>query len=642
MLRKSLATLPPTLDQTYDRILIEIDENDSMYAFRILQWLAFSTRPLTVEEVAEAAAVDSERDPAFERDEILEDPLEALNICSSLVTMTVNSKDARINPGARILVLSHYSVQEYLLSERIRQGKARQYSMQVALSHGVIAKGCLEYLLQLQQPNTSPEHILQNFALAHYSANSWMDHAQRSGQLIDEINQLAINLLSVKNPSYMIWVRLFSRDFTWTKGVRQRSTIKTPEPLYYAALTGLDSLVGLMLDNGADINALGGEQNSALQAAAYLGRDQVVRLLLARGADVNMEGDAENHIPEEDQPDKAKFPNALHSASWGGYEQLVKLLLDHGAKVNVQGGLLVTALQIASAIGHYEVVKILLDHDADVNIQGGQHVNALHAACKFNNVEVVKLLLKKNAKMTGCGDGGDTALNIAVTKGRVEITELLLESGAYSSANGLDPQFGTIMNLFAFHGYTDSIRFYHEKTNADLFLTELYGRTPLLLAARGGHIDTFQYLIEQGLDPFATDVKRDGLICYAAGSNLTEMIEAVFNTFQTTKKPNSNDGLCTLSESSYWTPLHWACRAGNFELLEQLVEKGFRSRCVTTTQPQDDWSPLDVARYHGNEEMLNRLSASCVSILDAGGSATRSCGKSRGKTYLCSLCLHVS
>jgi ankyrin repeat protein len=642
MLRRSLATLPPTLDQTYDRILIEIDEDDSMYAFRILQWLAFSTRPLTVEEVAEAAAVDAERDPAFERDEVLEDPLEALNICSSLVTMTVNSKDARMNPGQRVLALAHYSVQEYLLSERIRQSKARQYSMQATLSHGTIAKGCLEYLLQLQQPDTSPKHILQNFALANYSANSWMDHAQRSGQRTDEIDQIAINLLSVENPSYMIWVRLFSRDSTWRKRVYPRSSIKTPQPLYYAALTGLDSLVGLMLDKGADINAQGGEQNSALQAAAYLGHDPVVRLLLARGADVNIEGEAEEVVPEEDQPDKAIFPNALHSASWGGYEQLVKLLLDHGAKVNVQGGLLATALQIASAIGYYQVVKALLDHDADVNIQGGQHVNALQAACKFNNVEVVKLLLKKNARMTGCSDDGATALNIAVTKGRVEIVELLLESGAHSSANGLDPQFGTIMNLLAFHGYTDFIRFSHEKTNADLFLKEPYGRTPLLLAARGGHIDTFQYLIEQGLDPFATDVKRDGLICYAAGSGLTEMFEAVFNTFQTTKKLKSADNLCTLSESSYWSPLHWACRAGNFELLEQLVKKGIRGRCVTTTQPQGDWSPLDVARYHGNEEMLKRLSASCLSILDAGGSVTRSCGKSRGETYMCGLCLHVS
>ena len=170
MLRKSLAALPPTLDQTYDRILTEINEDDFIYAFRILQWLAFSNRPLTVDEVAEAAAIDAERDPAFEQDEILEDPLEALNICSSLVTMTVNSKDAGINSGQRILALSHYSVQEYLLSDRIKQSRARQYSMQSVASHGTLAKSCLRYILQLQQPDISQEEMLQNFAIALYTA----------------------------------------------------------------------------------------------------------------------------------------------------------------------------------------------------------------------------------------------------------------------------------------------------------------------------------------------------------------------------------------------------------------------------------------------------------------------------------------
>ena len=60
MLRKSLATLPRTLDQTYDRILIAIGEEYSEYAMRILQWLTFSARPLSVEEVAERSAAEPE------------------------------------------------------------------------------------------------------------------------------------------------------------------------------------------------------------------------------------------------------------------------------------------------------------------------------------------------------------------------------------------------------------------------------------------------------------------------------------------------------------------------------------------------------------------------------------------------------
>ncbi|RYO17084.1 hypothetical protein AA0111_g11220, partial [Alternaria arborescens] len=130
MLRKSLASLPRTLDQTYDRILSAISDEHSNYAIRILQWLTFSARPLSVEEVAEVVAIDVARDPAFDRDEVLEDPLEVLDICSSLVTITTNEVDRRSGSAQRIVALAHYSVQEYLVSDRIRQGLAKQYSMQ--------------------------------------------------------------------------------------------------------------------------------------------------------------------------------------------------------------------------------------------------------------------------------------------------------------------------------------------------------------------------------------------------------------------------------------------------------------------------------------------------------------------------------
>jgi hypothetical protein len=174
MLRNSLATLPQTLDQTYDRILSAISKEDCVYAMRILQWLTFSARPLSVTEVAEVVAIDVTRDLAFNRDEVLVDPLEALDICSSLVTIMKNEEDGRLGSTQQIIALAHYSVQEYLVSDRIRQGSAKQYSMQEAECHNAIAKGSLKYLMQLQQP--LEEETLRTFALARYSAKFWSSH----------------------------------------------------------------------------------------------------------------------------------------------------------------------------------------------------------------------------------------------------------------------------------------------------------------------------------------------------------------------------------------------------------------------------------------------------------------------------------
>src|SRR5438270_9701736 len=57
-LRQKLKELPETLDETYNRILLSIPENCHYEAHAVLQWLAYSRRPMNVAEVAEAIAVD--------------------------------------------------------------------------------------------------------------------------------------------------------------------------------------------------------------------------------------------------------------------------------------------------------------------------------------------------------------------------------------------------------------------------------------------------------------------------------------------------------------------------------------------------------------------------------------------------------
>ena len=45
-----------------------------------------------------------------------------------------------------------------------------------------------------------------------------------------------------------------------------------------------------LLENGAEVNAKGGEYGSALQAASFRGDKAIVKLLLENGAEVNAKG----------------------------------------------------------------------------------------------------------------------------------------------------------------------------------------------------------------------------------------------------------------------------------------------------------------------------------------------------------------
>jgi ankyrin repeat protein len=420
MLRKSLVSLPRTLDQTYDRIFSAISEEYSKYAMRILQWLTFSARPLSVEEIAEVIAIDVAGDPAFDRDEVLEDPLEALNICSSLVTITINEADGRSRSAQQIIALAHYSVQEYLVSDRIREGPAKQYSMQEAECHNAIARGSLEYLIQLQQPLS--KETLRASALARYTAEFWSSHLQKAGDDIEQASQLTMSLMAKEEPAYLNWIRLHDLDRPWEGLDLEKGLDSIPMPLYYAALLGFSTIIRLLLDKSADVNAQGGFFGNALQAASERGHEQVVKMLLNKGAEVNAQG--------------GFFGNALQAASGRGHEQVVKMLLNKGAEVNAQGGLFVNALLVASERGHEQVVKMLLDKGAKINAQGGEYGNALQAASYRGHEQIVKALLDKGAEVNAQGGFFGNALQAASERGHEQVVKMLLDKGAKVNAQG--------------------------------------------------------------------------------------------------------------------------------------------------------------------------------------------------------------
>ena len=53
-----LVTLPKDLNEAYERILLKIDERDLTDTKTFLRWFAFSTRPMTLKEIAETVVVD--------------------------------------------------------------------------------------------------------------------------------------------------------------------------------------------------------------------------------------------------------------------------------------------------------------------------------------------------------------------------------------------------------------------------------------------------------------------------------------------------------------------------------------------------------------------------------------------------------
>jgi hypothetical protein len=91
-LRGILAKLPKTLDETYERVLRDINEDNGEHARRLLHCLAVAIRPLRVEELADILAFDLDDVeggiPKFRPDWRSKDQEGAvLSTCSSLISV---------------------------------------------------------------------------------------------------------------------------------------------------------------------------------------------------------------------------------------------------------------------------------------------------------------------------------------------------------------------------------------------------------------------------------------------------------------------------------------------------------------------------------------------------------------------------
>ena len=101
---KQLAELPEGLDETYSRILKNIDKKYHADTKMFLQWLAFCKRPMTIEEIAETITVDfSDECPVFNQDKRYTDPWDVLVRCSSFVSESYG-KYCWFNPAFQPLI----------------------------------------------------------------------------------------------------------------------------------------------------------------------------------------------------------------------------------------------------------------------------------------------------------------------------------------------------------------------------------------------------------------------------------------------------------------------------------------------------------------------------------------------------------
>jgi hypothetical protein len=95
-----------------------------------------------------------------------------LSACSTLIAIISDE-------GAKIVQFSHFSVKEFLTSDRLEAsdvGNICQYHIPLEPAHTILARACVTVLLQLDEK--ADEESLETLPLASYAIENWVMHAE--------------------------------------------------------------------------------------------------------------------------------------------------------------------------------------------------------------------------------------------------------------------------------------------------------------------------------------------------------------------------------------------------------------------------------------------------------------------------------
>ena len=452
--RGILDELPESLDDTYERVLKSINKSSRDHAHRLLQCLTVAVRPLRVEELAEVLAIDFDAArhggiAKIKPDWRWADQQQAiLSTCHSLVTIVGDG-------GSQVVQFSHFSVKEFLTSDRLARssGEISRYHIPLSPAHTVFAQACVGVLLRLHEVVTWYDVI----PLAPYAARYWVVHAQFE-DVSSHIRDAIECLFDVDKPHWEAWHRVYDIDDISWSNFNPDEEFSNALPLYYAALCGFYDLVKQFIaKNPEHVNARGGQMMTPLLAALNRNHFRVADLLHQHGADV-------------DARDMSQW-TLLHEASFTGLVDVVEWLLDHGADVNARNVYGSLPLHLASECGRLETCRVLLERNADINSRGRWGVVPLHFAAAPQHAEdmpeILQLLLDRGADANARDDEGCTPLHYS----------------SWWEKESFEPCHGTVEGSRLLLDY-----------GADISAKNNEGKTPLRVAEEAGHHEMVEFL----------------------------------------------------------------------------------------------------------------------------------------------------
>ncbi|KFY42179.1 hypothetical protein V494_02544 [Pseudogymnoascus sp. VKM F-4513 (FW-928)] len=220
----------------------------------------------------------------------------------------------------------------------------------------------------------------------------------------------------------------------------------------------------------------------------------------------------------------------LQVAEHLGLREATALLIASGALLETRNCIEHTSLHTAANSNRIKIIPIILDDGANIKIESGKYVStALYLAAVYSMHHILALLLRRGAEIDALNDYGTPLLGAINDPQCRKCVEVLLDAGAnvnYKGGGDLETPLiraCRINNHEAARIVVDLLL----RNGAAVDLTDSEGYTPLMMAARMGHLGACQSLLEKSpqLDIKTPQLRSENAIYFAATNGHEDVLD---------------------------------------------------------------------------------------------------------------------
>ncbi|KAK5745281.1 hypothetical protein LTR17_001442 [Elasticomyces elasticus] len=588
IVRAALNDLPATLNDTYARIIEDIDQGGyGDDALKILRWLVYAAEPLTTKQVLEVTGIYLGTQPHFDPEERYVDAFDISRVCSSLISIVeIEGDDSEDKENSEDMADAEVEDDADIDDEQDVEDK----NAMKAEDRGYVVdnggedddkserdskeeESAAHEAVEGEESVEDEEYPQRYVQLAHFSVKEYLisRHSLRPGfgkyslQDSQECHDILgrcclVYLLRFETESpfdknyditfplaryaarYWGFYHVRALEMVSQQLHRLMSRLLTRDSGAYAAWTRLhDPFETDEFSDPPDFPLPSPTTQYPLCAATGTGAKHVAQIALEA---LSIDGNAR----------RVECTDALELAVALGYADIVVMLADTGADVNALTGIRGNLLSLAIESKHRHIVEVLIDKGANVNavIRGmWRGCTALHVASLQNisPATMVDLLLVKGADINAISRERGTALAAASYVDRMDVAVLLLDRGADIDLEG--GEWGTPLQAASSQGHSNVVRLLLDKGANVHAQGGRYG-SALYLALHGVHRD--EEHTRHGRDEVSKLLRAAG-----PSSNLRSMIARaprVRSAFERRmcrfKRPRVNRSLLSTLACSYY------------------------------------------------------------------------------------------